>query len=63
MTPGRAGELVKCALLEQQGGLPVTASALVLLLERALHGLAFLALALAVLPFTPAAVLYVQVMQ
>lgn len=63
MTPGRACELVQSALLEQQGGLPVTASAPVLLLERALDGLAFLALALAVLPFTPAAVLYVQVMQ
>jgi uncharacterized protein (TIRG00374 family) len=63
MTPGRAGELVKCALLERQGGLPATTSVPVLLLERALDGLAFLVLALAALPFTPAANLYMPVMQ
>lgn len=63
MTPGRAGELVKCALLERQSGVPVAASAPALLVERALDGLAFLALAVAALPFTSGAAPHVQVLQ
>ncbi|MCL6450256.1 MAG: flippase-like domain-containing protein [Acetobacteraceae bacterium] len=46
LTPGRAGELVKCTLLRRQAGTPVAASLPVLLAERVTEGVALVALAL-----------------
>jgi uncharacterized membrane protein YbhN (UPF0104 family) len=46
ITPGKAGELLKCVLLRRRAGVPLTTSAPVVLAERLTDGLAMMGLAL-----------------